>query len=78
MVHKNLYIAMTALEYNIDFLINPHQRYLSIEIATVIKMVPHSPTLRKGRIRCWGVVGQKITLERHLVRFPDPLVGWGT
>ena len=27
--------------------------HLSIEIATVIKMVPHKPTLRKGRIRCW-------------------------
>ena len=29
--------------------------YLSIEIATVIKMVPHNPTLRKGRMRCWKI-----------------------
>ena len=36
-----------------------------MEIATVIKMVPHKPTLRKGRMRCWRV--WITSFQHHLV-----------
>ena len=34
--------------------------------------------VEKGQNQVLGSCWSKITLERHLVRFPDPLVGWGT